>query len=456
MKKFLFGVFALSLVATSAFAEFNIGAYVFGNWTVLSGVSEDKTTTTGGVTTYDQTKNELKSGFSYNGRITASGQTEDGKFGGVVRVNAAPVWYSPAAYAYGWWKPLDILKFQIGRNPDGDYSVANIVAWGFTAGAGDVINALKANNLANAFFDGFGGQGVSLAVTPTEGLGIKLWVPVSGDFINPSAKEGHTSGGDYMDFGAQLTYDIAGIGTAAVTYQGGTGLADKDPLTGLLKAAEGSYAHSVTKYGDPGMIYASFLLTAVENLQVNFGVRYALPISIGSKDYPNYDNNGVGTGTKIQINEPIQIGLGAQYDMGDFGVKAALNFSFLGDIANGGKDGDPDKLYDAEPIPYQFNFAVLPYYNLGILKAFLSAGLNLVTDQENSDKQNVYPLTVGWYVNPYIQKSMGSGSFYAGFSLKGTPIVDKEPTYKGDSVDKQGSWKTQIDWAIPIGLEVSF
>jgi hypothetical protein len=48
--------------------------------------------------------------------------------------------------------------------------------------------------------------------------------------------------------------------------------------------------------------------------------------------------------------------------------------------------------------------------------------------------------TFDWFLNPYIAKSAGGGTFYAGFQV-----------FSGKSGDD-----TVINWGIPVGLEYAF
>jgi len=55
----------------------------------------------------------------------------------------------------------------------------------------------------------------------------------------------------------------------------------------------------------------------------------------------------------------------------------------------------------------------------------------------------------GWYINPYIKKSIGGGQFLVGLKLASNGMKGKSDPSKPDSAPA-------VQWAIPIGLGFSF
>jgi hypothetical protein len=177
----------------------------------------------------------------------------------------------------------------------------------------------------------------------------------------------------------QVTYAIAGTGQLSISYDGKG-----------LNAAEDSLG---------GDLFVSFYFTMVENLGLDLGLNYTLAPKGGDA-------------------LPIKIGLGAKYDMGDFGLKARIGASLAG----------KDKMTI-------ISVGLLPYYNLGSLTAFLNIGFGL-TKPDSGDG------FMDWYVNPYIAVPAGGAKFFAGIRLLG--------------VDKDRGKYDGVKWDIPIGLNYYF
>jgi hypothetical protein len=313
--------------------------------------------------------------------------------------------------------------------------------YGFTRGGSD------------AFTLGFAGYGAILSLTPVEGLGIYFGIPYAQSQVAEDV---------YKKLMAQVAYSISGIGEVAVTFKGGSGKVvvpefpvypaggygwkyDKDsdgnltstpptwdPLSptaddiaeynaALAAAQKAAY----TAYGDPAKIYAQFYLTAVENLGVNIGFKYALPISQDDVTY----------------SSPIAVGLGASYNVSDtFGIRARFAATFAGTVTN--KAGPSDIKYEEG---FKFGANILPWFDLSIVKVFINLGMEYQGDAKFGDNKLKADQPLSWYVNPFITKSVGSGTFYAGLQLGGAP----------DNSDLDTN-KDHIFFSVPIGLEVAF
>jgi hypothetical protein len=433
MKKLIAISITLALVASAAFAQVSVGGQASMAWIPFQGDTRKDSS--------------VLSGFpTWNGNITAKAATENDVFGAVVRVYADGAAH---AYAWAWWKPIEQLRFTLGTNPDGIFGTDTFAGWDFNSEANDSVTQGINDNFfkSSAFAGGWSKTGAWLELTPIEGLAVNFAVPAltetdysAGTWhpLDVTDNNGNTIDGiwvagepktigfvkawkDFQALRAQVAYDISGIGKATLTYQGG---AFKAP-GGFTSIPIGVTTLPV----DTGAIYLAFQLSAVENLGLNIGFKYALPVT---------EENYSGT-TDVTFNSPVEIGLGAKYDMGDFGIAGRLNFSFAGNVKPDGGD--------AIPVPFNFQLNIKPYYDLGILKAFLNLGMDLVTDQENARGDNISDMHMGWYVNPYISKAVGGGTFFAGFQLKGVPANDP---------DNNKKWKQDIEWGIPVGINLYF
>jgi hypothetical protein len=182
--------------------------------------------------------------------------------------------------------------------------------------------------------------------------------------------------------------------------------------------------------GGGGTVYAYFGLSSIENLGIDVGVGFTLPVS--------EEDESSGTKVKTTYLAPIAAGLGVQYGAGDLGVKARVVASFGGNVKTD-QDGDkPGK------VPLQLLFDVLPNYRVSDnLKIFFSLGLGIVGSYEDFDGNTIDDSSqLGFHINPYVWIGQEWGpSFWAGFKL--------------DSV-KSGKDDAVVNWSVPIAIGVSF
>jgi len=214
-------------------------------------------------------------------------------------------------------------------------------------------------------------------------------------------------------------------------------------------------------------MYASFFLTAIENMAVDFGVAYFLPVTTDSNSQ---------FGQKVTILAPVQIGLGYRFTPpGNFQFRARLGTSFAGSMKP-----EEGGTFD---YPFSLGLNILPMYNLGFMRVFFNAGIGLaaVSDWKKVPPNGRYPITahnetrnwpasapvrgdadastmrgfaineenalVSWYINPYIDKSIGQGRVWCGFKLWSDGI-------KGQ--DSKNPDNITVNWSIPIGIQFNF
>jgi len=415
MKKLFAILVVLALVAGSAFAQ--AGAYVIGSAVLAEGSSVE-----------DSDINA--SGSLVTARIFVRGESGDGTFGGFARADLNGAWFSPDVFAFAWWQPNEFFRLQLGRNYNSDFGLDDIVGWGFYGEAGDVGVVSKIwsggqNPDGFGFYGGFNGI-AAISITPIDGLAINLGVPFEND---------GTVNDVYPYINAQVTYDIGGVGRVGVTFAGGPGysVVNKDKPNQAV-------------YFDPGKIYASFLLTAIEGMGLNVGLGYTLPLS-KPKDSPvgywwnkvginEQDGIWVGTETAFEYNAPIEIGLGFSYDITDsFGIRARVGVGL----------GESFKLGDADAVEFPLNFFldVLPFYNAGTFRIYLNIGMGY-TDEFKIKDTKVADSVMSWHLNPYMSVGLPwVGEFYAGIKI-------------ADDGVKGADDKTVTTWSIPIGIAVSF
>jgi len=443
MKKLIAISVVFALVAGTAFAEVNVGAAAFGKVEVLKGTNQEYN---GGKPVHPDDKGEAQAVVQSGGgmgrlRIDASGQSDDGTFGGYIRLEGEgdSNWGNTTGWGNAWWKPIDQLKLLIGsQGYDGFFAADGVTRWGFYRDAGDVGIIPEGWAFGAAFYEGFT-KGAILTITPLEALAINIGVPYF---------DGGWAEDVYKKTNAQVAYNIDGIGNLAITFVGNSNTfkieapatsapkeyEEKEITIGgetikvpVLKASDPNWAPGAQEFGTAAApkLFAYFGLSAIENLGVDIGIGFALPVK---EDF---------AGTTITRQNPIAAGLGVSFDADTFGIKVRIQGEFAGSVKP--EKGDP--IND----PFVLIADILPSYAINdSAKVFLSAGLQLtVPDDKDADS------VVGWHIQPYLTKAVGwCQSFYAGFRLEsdGSKIYNKDSKEDG----------TKVNWAVPIGVTFQF
>jgi len=475
MKKLIAISVILVLLTAVAFAETSFSAAVIVKGTLLSGTTQDaypgpsydleeiaQGTLPDPDDWYaDPNYKGVKTGFEFKRlRIAASTSNDEGTFGGYIRFQQDP-------YAdfngFGWWKPIDQLRVQLGQNADGDFGVDNITGWNFYADANDV-GFTGTSFSHNALFGGWGSPGLYLAITPIEALAINIGIPLDAKVASNDAW-GRLAEYVYKKTTAQIAYTIDGVGKAAITYAGGALHKDAETASTAAKAYEFDANNNVTKPGvseipakaevnDPATVYASFDVSAIENLGLNVGVRFTFGYTqTGDLDTKNDD---------ITYNGKLAVGLGATYDLGQFGFKARVQANLLGGVKNEATVVGVTTTSELKD-PLAIGFDVLPYFAVSdAVKVFLDAGVVFTGATELKVSNPAGSVTVkensilDFHVQPYLTYSAGAGTFYAGFRL------DSNGKRSGEiipSVGDKGTYalsNSYMTWSVPIGMAVSF
>lgn len=376
-------------------------------------------------------------------RIEASGKNDEGTFGGWVRLdpikvvgidfdadgfdaaskadpNAEPFSFiNPkldGLYGHVWWQPIDEFKLTIGGNPDGWFGADGVTRWGFYQTAGDVGVASESWAFGASFFGGWGGgfeSGALLTITPSEALAVNIAIPFISNNGGAEAKD------VYLYTNAQVAYTIADVGKFALTYVGNRGelKIKEDYLTD--PTVEDPFSASGST------IYAYFNLSKIENLGIDIGVGYTLPVSESVELVPGV----AASKLEVSVNAPIAAGLGVNFKVNDaLGLKARVQGQFAGSttVKAGGVSKDVKD-------PMVILADILPSYVISDNLAFLlSAGVG-VTLPDGGDA------VIGWHINPYVTVKSAGPNFFAGIRI-----------------DSAGGDDAIINWAVPIGMAVAF
>jgi hypothetical protein len=410
MKKLIAIAVVFVLVAGAAFAV-DVSAEVIGETKILFS------------DTSEATDGKLHAGDWPGGlrrvRVAGDGQNEEGTFGGWFRLEKYG--YSGGdddgirVAGYAWWQPIEQLKLQLGMNPDGFYGRDGVARWGFYQVGGDTDVIHEGWAFGNSFYEGYGTNGLLVSLTPIENLFMFFGIPFS-------------SGGGWNEakdvFGkmhAQVAYDIGGVGQVALTFRGDLG----DTVT---VNTDGSGSANGSK------LFLYFGLSAIENLGIDLGLGYTLPVTAD-----------VGPAS-VTYNAPMAIGLGFKFDAGAFGVKARVQAQ-LGESV---KVKDVDDDWKGNTV---IDFDVLPYFAVSdTVSVLLSAGLQITSPADNEKVTGVKPgdPTTGWHIEPYVtvKSSWWAPNFYAGIRIDSDGKKGKDAT--GKETDPV------VNWSVPIGIVFAF
>jgi hypothetical protein len=448
MKKLIAISVMCALVAGAAFADTTVGGSIFVGGQFVSGDNVEGTHLAVSAIGYDQWNTLVKVTFGDN---DAGGWFSLHNNGG----QAQPLHW------FGWWKPTPKLRFQIGRNADGNFGTNNISGWGFTGEAKNVSGNLAAmpeyggyqegrNHSRNTgWYLGTDAPSFQVSLYPIEGLTVNLFIP-----FNNTEEVGRT----YTRFEANIVYRLTDIGNIAVSFQSNTGYKEGNP--------DKWYGEDgITDKGKSPKIFASFYLTAIENMGVDLGLAYKLPFTNEKGEEvkksvndgkPVWDEDNFKWVQKkkddisyleVKTNNPIEIGLGYRFGKGDLGFKLRSGISLGGKTTVEGKDPVKD--------PTEISVNILPSYKIKNVTVYLYAGLGIQmisdweaekeTSQWNKNESNAL---VGWFVNPYILIPAGGVRFLTGVQIWSDGAKYVFPDKSRDNA--------QINWAIPFGFYAYF
>jgi len=453
-----------ALVAGAAFAAVSVGVdfeatvnFLEGDSGVLpDGVDSD------GNPKYRNDEVVYAHGWIGASHFTASYTSEDGTVGGLVRILRD----GTSNRAFAWWKPIEQFKLYLGIDGDGQFGIGNISGWSFTEGA---LSGIGFHYNYNAFPGAFN-NGLGMVITPISGLDFYIGVPFL-DFGNQERAENV-----FKKTWAQVKYDINGIGTVGLAIQGDLTTKNKvnagtatDNDWGYNLGSSSAYYKFQNDNPDLRLI---FKLTAVQNLMVELGIGYKIAYTYKDET----DVAGTKTSLDLTKNNPLRIGLDAQYDMGAFGVKLRSQMD-LGAGAkgvytsktSGNSSLDTDLTVDVQD-PFGLMLEVMPYYAVtDQIKILLNVGVwyhgfrttkysgkvsgTDVHDDAYGDTFKEVKVVdhVQFFINPYSVIQCGNGmSFHVGFWLK---AFTNEGSPDHGRVAKDGKF---VSWAIPIGLKIGF
>jgi len=318
-------------------------------------------------------------------KIEGGGEVADGRFGGWLRFDGTGNQVYGLTAGYAWWKPIDQFKLGIGGNPDGIWGAEGNASWMFYQTISDT-GVVQAGNawgggygglfMRKSVFGGFSDNRLFLEITPVDMVSINIAIPFFQHY--------NDIGQIFMGSVAQVALNMS-FGNIALTYVGD----------------QGKFSDSWSPDRDPNIknsqIFGFFSLTAIDNLQLDFGI-----------------------GADFTDSDGINLGIAVKYGRDTWGIKFR---TLVGVPVRGSQH-------------FGMLFDILPYFVINeSFRAYISAGMNIANIDDLANG-------AGWHVNPYIEVGEEWGpKFGAGIQVwskggfSGSPLVE---------------------FALPIALIVSF
>jgi len=391
MKKIIVTLVVFALVAGAAFAQPAVGGNLKISTNLLAGSTETEDPMAGGTTIWDAHINVTWSGTNAGGLIRFWSKTNE---------------WMPESFAFWWWKPIEQVRIQLGRNRDADFGHAQIAGWGFNAEAQGGVAVDKDRELTKygagyygneslasiartaAWWGGFGAGGkdlgLALSIYPIPGFEVDICVPMQG------GKAGIYGIGATDTQAANTPTDTA----ANIYLSSKINFNVAVPDIGNLRfVADLQGKDSEDKVVVPN-IHAAFYINAVEGMGIEIGA--------GFKD--EFDTIEIGAGYRLTAEALV--------------LKARVGL-----IAK-----SPNSKNDSMLL----GIGILPSYNLGKLVTLFNAGFGIDLGDT---------AMVDWFINPYISVPANSGRFYGGIKLHNIKSL------------KAGD---EVTWAIPIGWNIYF
>jgi hypothetical protein len=310
--------------------------------------------------------------------LSAVGVSSNEDFGVRAAMERMDTWWG-----YVWWKPIEQFMLRLGRlDQDSTWAGADIADWGlhgndflvkpkFKGGGGYAGNVLPGGNgfftanffsdfvdpIDDTFFGVYGKPhdiGMQLSAYPLEGLAVNFGFNMAGE--GPTPLDNPTLKNTYVDsLLAQIAYNIAGIGEAAVSYR-----------------------------------------NAPDDKRREIFVQWKMPIGMNMKFELGFNMGIVADSDK---NQPLRFSLG--YGWGSFDTGAmVINARAAAQIPLEEKENP------------RIGFDLLFSYNFMSFRAYVPVGIGIAFNSSTDDMEFY------WNFSPYISKPFGEGIwFYAGVNL---------------------------------------
>jgi len=382
MKKIIAISVMFALIAGAVFADTAIGGAVETRFSLAKQTGGEK-------------DDPVMGGSIGAAQIQLSGSNTEGTLGGLFRLRNTDIVRSATWYhrVFVWWKPIEQVKIFLGIDNDGLFDTADFLGWSFHAGDNDYLFNHHWDFWRQVFPGNWDGFGLAFSFYPMPGLDLNLVLPTGG--INwPQATDAQVGksqpiSGDTGMLPGRLRFSgnySLDFGKISFVYIGGVAAKEK-----------GTAAAGSLDADNNGLLGLSFLITAIEGIQIKVG---------GSL--------GLNTDSDMLINA----GLGVAWAGDGFGVK------FRAGLVT---QGDADMFITGN---------IMPYFGAGEnAQVLVDIGVTSVGD------------SMGWYVTPAYRLGIDGGAFKIGIQLYNNIKL-------GGNIEISGA--DYVKWNIPMLLAFNF
>jgi hypothetical protein len=276
-------------------------------------------------------------------------------------------------------------------------------------GTGEVRSTAAALNNDD---DGWDRGGWMISSSPVEGLFIGLMINGGLDgWWTKNFSGGATRAGDayrFMQMGAG--YEIADIGHFRAQWVGGwAGKLDEEKID---EAMNTKHTYDIGPAGDlsnVGRIEAAFALTAVDNLLLDLGLKFWMPLSAKDSDW--------------KATRGVDVSLGANFRAEAFNIAARVDAKHIAAYA-GGRGDSNDKTTDSMEIDVRLT----PSYDLDEVTIGADIGLRIGTASKgsNGDAEKDSSTELGFGL--FVKRGFGNGHVKAGATFTTAPRTDGKTT----------------------------
>jgi hypothetical protein len=446
-KYFALFVFTVCAICTvSAQSQFKFSAWGRGVFTPLS-ISKEASSVSAATATW---QNDPRVGFSM------SGTSETKRIGFIADFEWAE-WAGGPADLVGenakvWVKPFDMVKLTVGKFNEDDFrgkiGTTEFTSWLVPSGGKDEDNIFSRFQAT---------AGAHLALSPLEGLYIEaaFGSSIGGLRANKNLYD-YNEPQDALDvfkaIQAGVGYKFPGIGFARIQFIGNN--------RGVLRPNENNVLtgkrlmEGLSMNRDADVIEAAFQFTMVENLNIDLGAKIpfeyindtAFVVYPALRPLAPVENPDQ---TKVKVQLPYTIALGATYRISDLNILGRIDFSF-------GEHYVCEGTYDITA-GLSLGAWICPNYRITeTFRAGIDFGIEMHTLDHITDNKGARDLLGSDYsdigIGPWAGLNVGSGEIKAGIMI----MLPNSPRYAYDPGNSLYKWSYLYDGNPVISFPISF
>jgi hypothetical protein len=455
MKRILITLVLSAYILTNAFSgEFNWSAWGRGVFTPIAFDDQDSSVSAATATW----QNYPRVGFSL------AGTAESGRIGFIADFQ----WDGSIENIIGenakvWAKPFPFLKLTVGKFNEDDFrgtiGTTEFTSWLIPAGGKD----------EDGIFDRFQATaGAHIAFAPASeqfggvlnGLFVEAAVGSSPGNIRANRNLYDLNAADvYRAVQVGIGYQIPSVGFFRAQFVGNNRKQlksndDNYPVGAQLM--EGLTMPDSMKR-DADMIQAAFQLTALDNLNLDIGLKYQLPYTADTaftvypalRPNPPLENID---GTEVTVQRPFIAALGAKYQWNNLSVLGRIDFA----------SGETLEQEGSYKIIGGMSLAVwlIPAYRIN---SEIRTGIDIGFAMHQIDKQEKYSVTADLSgsdytdcgIGPWVELNLGGGTLKTGLMV----MLPSSPRYAynpGHTVAWKDTFSGEPVLSIPVSLTYSF